>query len=221
MQRSFDIIFSFLAIIILLPFLIGISIILKFTGEGEVLFKQDRIGKKKQLFKVFKFATMLKNSPVIGSKTITLLNDDRILPVGFILRKTKINELPQLLNIILGEMSVVGPRPLTEENFSKYSKADQELISQVSPGLSGVGSIIFRNEERMLLSNENSREFYDEVISPYKSSLERWYIKKKSTKIYFLIIFLTLWVILFSNSNLIWKVFKDLPNIPNKLKGRL
>jgi lipopolysaccharide/colanic/teichoic acid biosynthesis glycosyltransferase len=221
MQRTCDIFFSLLAIILLSPFLILISIILKFTGEGEILFKQDRVGKKKKLFQVYKFATMLKNSPLIGSKTITLYNDNRILPLGFILRKTKINELPQLFNIFLGDMSVVGPRPLTEENFSKYNKIDQAFISQVTPGLSGVGSIIFRNEEKVLLSNEHSREFYDKVISPYKSKLERWYIKKKSIKIYFLIIFLTLWVIFFSKSNLIWKIFTDLPNIPDELKDRL
>ncbi len=218
MQRNFDILFSLLAILLLSPLLIIVSVILRFTGEREIIFTQDRIGKKKKVFKVFKFATMLKNSPLIGSKTITLYKDDRVLPVGSILRKTKINELPQLFNIILGEMSIIGPRPLTKENFFMYSKDDQDLITQVAPGLSGVGSIVFRNEENFLLSKDNSREFYDKIITPYKSNLERWYVKNKSIKVYFLIIFLTLWVIFFPKSDLIFRVFKDLPEIPKELK---
>ena len=107
MIRFFDILFSGIALLILSPLLVPVSIILRLTGEGEVFFLQERIGKGGKKFKLFKFATMLKNSPNIGTGTVTMRNDPRVLPVGKLLRKTKINELPQLLNIFIGDMSVI------------------------------------------------------------------------------------------------------------------
>ena len=112
MERFFDVFLSSIALIFLSPLLLPIIIILKLTGEGEVFFMQERIGRNGRLFKLIKFATMLKNSPNLGTGTVTMKHDPRILPVGKFLRKTKINELPQLLNILLGDMSVVGPRLL-------------------------------------------------------------------------------------------------------------
>ena len=111
MQRIFDIIFATIALFLLSPLLIPIIIILRFTGEGEIFFIQKRIGMNKNNIKLFKFATMLKDSPNLGSGTVTLHNDPRILPFGSWLRKTKINELPQLINILIGDMSIIGPRP--------------------------------------------------------------------------------------------------------------
>ena len=146
MDRFFDIFFSGIAILLLSPLLVPIAILLRLTGEGEVFFLQDRIGKDGKIFKLFKFATMLKNSPNIGTGTVTMKEDPRVLPVGKFLRKTKINELPQLLNIFFGDMSVIGPRPLTTETFAAYSENTQSLIGLVRPGLSGLGSIIFRGE---------------------------------------------------------------------------
>jgi lipopolysaccharide/colanic/teichoic acid biosynthesis glycosyltransferase len=105
--------------------------------KGEVFFFQERIGKGGEKFKLIKFATMLKNSPNIGTGTVTMRGDSRVLPVGKILRKTKMNELPQLLNIFFGDMSVIGPRPLTTQTFGAYSEKTQGLITQVRPGLSG------------------------------------------------------------------------------------
>ena len=144
MERFLDILFSGLALLALSPLLVPIVIILKFSGEGEVFFFQERIGKDGKLFKLYKFATMLKDSPNLGTGTVTMRDDPRVLPVGKFLRKTKINELPQLLNIFLGDMSVIGPRPLTAQTFGSYSDNTKAVISQVRPGLSGVGSIIFR-----------------------------------------------------------------------------
>ena len=123
MERFFDILFSSFALLVLSPLLIPVVIILKFSGEGEVFFLQERIGKNGKLFKLFKFATMLKDSPNLGTGTVTMKDDPRVLPVGKFLRKTKINELPQLLNIFFGDMSVIGPRPLTAETFGSYSDA--------------------------------------------------------------------------------------------------
>ena len=111
-KRFFDIIFSLIAFIILLPVFIPIVILLLLTGEHEVLFKQERVGYKNKMFGIFKFATMLKNSPNMGLGDVTVRKDTRITPVGKFLRQSKLNELPQLLNILLGDMSFVGPRPL-------------------------------------------------------------------------------------------------------------
>ena len=171
MERFFDILFSGAALLILSPILIPILIILKLTGEGEIFFLQERVGIRGRKFKLFKFATMLKNSPNIGTGTVTLKGDPRVLPVGRFLRKTKINELPQLLNIFLGDMSVIGPRPLTVETFEAYSNNTQNLIKQVRPGLSGIGSIIFRNEEEIMHGANASIVFYTNVIAPYKGCL--------------------------------------------------
>ena len=207
-----------MALIFLSPLLVPILIILKCTGEGEVFFKQKRMGRHGVLFKLFKFATMLKDSPNIGTRTVTMREDPRVLPVGKFLRKTKINELPQLLNILLGDMSVIGPRPLTIQTFSSYSIITKNIIKEVRPGLSGVGSIIFRREEEILHGANASVNFYDKVIAPYKGALEGWFVLNKGVYIYFLTIFVTIWVVFFPKSKVAWKVFRDLPEPPEELK---
>ena len=218
MERFFDILFSGLALLALSPLLVPIVIILKFSGEGEVFFLQERIGKDGKLFKLFKFATMLKDSPNIGTGTVTMKGDPRVLPVGKFLRKTKINELPQLLNIFFGDMSVIGPRPLTAETFGSYSDTTQSIIIQVRPGLSGIGSIIFRGEEDIMYGAAASVDFYRNVIAPYKGALEEWFVDNKGLYIYFVAIFTTVWVITFSNTKFAWMVFKALPEPPEELK---
>ena len=221
MERLLDIFFSGMALIFLSPLLVPIVIILKCTGEGEVFFFQERMGRHGVLFKLFKFATMLKDSPNLGTGTVTIRGDPRVLPVGKFLRKTKINELPQLLNIFFGDMSVVGPRPLTIQTFSSYSKITQDIIKEVRPGLSGVGSIIFREEEEILHGANASIEFYDKVIAPYKGALEGWFVLNKGIYIYFLTILITIWVVFFSKSKVAWKMFRDLPEPPDELKSVL
>ena len=218
MQRFFDIFFSSLALILFLPLLISVAILLKLTGEGEVFFLQERVGQNKQLFKLFKFATMLKNSPNLGTGTVTLKNDPRVLPFGRFIRQTKINELPQLINIFLGDMSIVGPRPQAQRCFDAFPLEYQKIITQVKPGLSGIGSIIFRNEENILVDHARSIHFYDQVIAPYKGEVESWYILHQKMRYYFLIILLTIWVVIKPKSNLVWKIFHDLPIPPMKLK---
>ena len=218
MERFFDIVFSGLALLVLSPLLLPIIVILKYSGEGEVFFLQKRIGKDGKLFELFKFATMLKDSPNLGTGTVTMRGDSRVLPVGKFLRKTKINELPQLLNIFFGDMSVIGPRPLTAQTFGSYSDSTQNVIKQVRPGLSGVGSIIFRGEEDIMHGATASVDFYDSVIAPYKGALEEWFVSNKSLYVYFMAIFTTVWAVLFPKTKAAWTVFKGLPEPPEELK---
>ena len=218
-KRIIDIVLSFIAILFLSPLLIPIIIGLLLTGEHYIFYFQERIGYKNKRFNIYKFATMLKDSPNIGTGLHTTSKDPRILPMGGFLRKTKINELPQLFNILLGSMSIVGPRPLVDKTFEPYSDMVKKNIYNVKPGLSGIGSIVFRDEE-ILLSNSAIPldEYYKKYISPYKGELEIWYQKKISFFTDFMIIFLTVWVVLFPKSDLVFKVFKDLPKKPDFLK---
>ena len=218
MERFFDITFSSLALLALLPLFFPVVLILRFSGEGEIFFLQERIGKGGKIFKLFKFATMLKNSPNMGTGTVTMKGDPRVLKVGKFLRKTKINELPQLLNIFFGHMSVIGPRPLTFQTFNSYPLRVQEVIKQVNPGLSGVGSIIFRGEEEIMHGASASVDFYANVIAPYKGSLEEWFVSNKGIYIYFLSILLTVWSVLIPTTQMAWKMFKHLPEPPEELK---
>jgi lipopolysaccharide/colanic/teichoic acid biosynthesis glycosyltransferase len=218
-KRILDIILSSTAILVLCPMLMPIAIGLLFTGEHYIFYLQERIGFKNKFFSIYKFATMLKDSPNIGTGLHTTLKDPRILPMGGFLRKTKINELPQLFNIFLGSMSIVGPRPLVDKTFELYSDNVKRNIYNIKPGLSGIGSIVFRNEEELITNSKIPiNEFYNIHISPYKGDLELWYQQKMSFFTDFMIIFLTVWVVLFPKSDLVFKVFKDLPKKPDFLK---
>lgn len=216
--RFFDIFFSLLALIFLLPLFVPILLILRFTGEKEIFYRQERVGRHGTPFALLKFATMLKKSPSIGAGEITLKNDPRVLPFGRFLRKTKINELPQLFNILLGHISVVGPRPMVPSTFLKYSPEAQYELKKVRPGLTGIGSIIFRDEEKFLEGKVDPRKFYDDHIIPFKNKLELWYVKNISISTYFKIIFVTAWVIVFSRSRIYEKLFSPLPTLPSSLK---
>ena len=219
--RFFDVLLSGLALIVLSPLLIPIVLFLKFSGEGEIFFLQERVGKNREMFKLFKFATMLKDSPSMGTGTVTMKNDPRVLPAGKFLRKTKINELPQLLNVFLGDMSLVGPRPQAQRCFDAFPVESQDIIVQVKPGLSGIGPIVFRGEEDILEGYSGTLDFYDNVIGPYKGDVEAWYVGKQGLIAYFSLILLTVWVVLFPKSDLVWRLFRDLPSPPDILKKDL
>jgi len=213
LKRLLDIIVSFITLILLLPLFIPIVIALRLTAEGEVFYFQERIGLNNSRFQIWKFATMLKNSMNMGTGSITLQNDFRVTPIGKFLRKTKINELPQIINILKGDISLVGPRPLVTKTFSAYSSEVQERIYKVKPGLTGIGSIIFRDEESIIsaVKDEDPHEFYKRIIAPYKGELEMWYQDHRSFFLDLQLIFMTAWVILFPKSRLYQKWFKDLP----------
>ena len=214
MPRIIDVLLSLLALLVLLPLFIPIVVILLFTGEHKVFYLQTRVGYKNKDFKIIKFATMLSNSANMGSGSLTLKNDPRVLPFGSFLRKTKINELPQILNIIIGDLSIVGPRPQMQVDFEKYSNDVQGKIYNVRPGLTGIGSIIFRDEESLISlasENENPHDFYKRVIAPYKGELEIWYHSHRSVFLDSQLIFMTAWAIVAPETRLYEKWFKDLP----------
>ena len=215
-KRFIDIFLSSIAILVLSPLLIPVVIGLLFTGEHYVFYLQERIGYKNQKFNIFKFATMLKDSPNLGTGLHTTKSDSRVLPFGRFLRKTKINELPQLFNILFGSMSIVGPRPLVDKTFEPYSENVKKNIYNVKPGLTGIGSIVFRDEEELLSNSKIPLdEFYKKHISPYKGDLELWYQENLSFYTDLMIILITAYTIFIPNNNLINLVFKDLPKKNN------
>lgn len=217
MQRFLDIFVSGVALLVLAPLLLPVALVLRFSGEREVFYLQERIGLGGRRFGLLKFATMLKNSPNMGTGTLTVARDPRILPVGRFLRKTKINELPQLLNVLLGDMSMVGPRPMTPDRFAAYTPEVQEMLKRVRPGLTGIGSIVFRDEEEILHSHTDHVAFYNRVIAPYKGALEEWFVRRQGVVVYVKILFMTLWVLASPRSSVAWKIFPDLPRPPSEL----
>lgn len=199
-----------MALIILSPILIPVIIVLLLTGEHEVFYLQKRIGYKNQPFYIWKFATMLKNSPNIGTGEITLRNDPRVTRFGKFLRISKLNELPQLINILKGDMSIVGPRPLMEVSFKLYSEEVRGKIFNAKPGLTGIGSLIFRDEEKILSAAADPKKMYVSIF-PYKAALELWYQRHASIYTDGMIIFMTAWSIISPGNNLTEKIFTDLP----------
>ena len=218
MTRFFDILFSGLAMLVLLPFMLPIVIGLKLTGEHDIFYLQERIGKGGKPFKVFKFATMMRNSANMKGGLVTLKDDPRILPMGKFLRKTKINELPQLINIFIGNMSVIGYRPFVKKRYDLYSDEVKAEINKIVPGLSGIGSVVFRDEEDILHTVEDPNNVHDKVITPYKGQLECWYVNHRTVANYFKLIFATVLVVLNPKSKAWQMWFKDLPPVPENLK---
>lgn len=209
-KRFIDILLSLVALILLIPVFVPVIILLALTGEHEVFYFQKRVGRYNRYFDIWKFATMLKNSPDIGTGEITLRNDPRVTSMGKFLRMTKINELPQIINVLKGDMSIVGPRPLMKVSFDLYPEDVQQKIYNIRPGITGIGSLIFRDEEHLVSSAPDPREMYRRIY-PYKASLEMWYQQHLSLYTDLMIIFLTAWTILFPDNKLVYKVFKDLP----------
>lgn len=221
MTRLLDITLSLTALLLLLPVLLPVVLMLALTGEGEIFYAQRRVGLNEEEFNLLKFATMLKNSPNIGAGSITVKNDPRVLPFGVVLRKTKINELPQLINVLVGEMSLIGPRPMTRINYEMYPEAAKRALSTVRPGLSGIGSIIFRDEEELLADREDPRGYYRDTIAPYKAAVESWYVDNKGMEIYWGCIFLTIWVVIKPSSTLVTRFFHGLPRPDGDLREDL
>ena len=218
-KRLFDLTIAVLSLLLLFFPMILVMIILKFTGEGEIFYLQKRLGYLNNEFKIIKFATMVKNSPNIGTGSLTLRGDPRVLPFGNFLRKSKINELPQIFNVIIGNMSIVGPRPQMKVDFDKFPPKKRNEIYKSKPGITGIGSIIFRDEEKWISNfNGDKHEFYKNKIAPYKTDVELWYYKNQSMFVDVKLVILTAWVIIFPNSDFVERIFKSLPKKPSYLQ---
>jgi lipopolysaccharide/colanic/teichoic acid biosynthesis glycosyltransferase len=175
-KRLFDIIFSIVGIIILSPFLILISIIVLMTSPGGAFYRQVRVGKNGKEFKLLKFRTMRKGADKSGSLTVGM-RDSRITSIGFYLRKYKLDELPQLFNVLAGDMSFVGPRPEVPEYVALYDTVQKKVLN-VKPGITDYASIVYSEENELLAKAENPQELYLKKIMPAKLKLNMKYINE-------------------------------------------
>jgi lipopolysaccharide/colanic/teichoic acid biosynthesis glycosyltransferase len=213
MTRLLDILLSLVAILVLLPIMLPILALLKITGDGEVFYFQKRKGKNGKNFFLIKLSTMNKDSVNNGMCSITVRDDPRIKFMGKSLRRWKLNELPQVINVLLGDLSIVGPRPLIEgtTGYNAYSDDIKLKIFSNRPGLTGIGSIVFRDEEAILSSVDNPHDFYTKELAPYKADLELWYFQHKSLKVDLKIVLCTAVSIIFPGSEFYKKILPGLP----------
>jgi lipopolysaccharide/colanic/teichoic acid biosynthesis glycosyltransferase len=215
-KRLLDIVLASVGLLIFLPLGIAIALVLRFSGEGEVFYRQKRVGRDGKQFDLFKFATMLKASPSLGTRYLTIKNDPRILPVGKFLRKTKLNEVPQLLNVLRGDMSMVGPRPQAEPHFMLFAPHVRDAIVTVRPGITSLAAIVFRDEENLLAAaGIPEAEFYAGEISAYKGELELWYVRNRSWRLDVLLILLTAWAVVAPRSRLWRRLLRGVPQAPS------
>jgi lipopolysaccharide/colanic/teichoic acid biosynthesis glycosyltransferase len=179
MKRIFDFTLALIGLIIISPAFLVISIVNKISAK-EVFFIQDRVGAGFKPFRMYKFATMVKNAHIVGG-TVTYNGDPRVTRLGAVLRNTKLNELPQLINVLKGDMSFVGPRPLPLKEIAIYDDSIAKRIYSIRPGITGLGSLFFFNEESLLSNDKYTAEsFFKNIIVPQKVDLELWYIDNRT-----------------------------------------
>lgn len=192
-KRSLDMFFSIVGLVLCSPIFIIIVILIKIDSKGPIIFAQQRVGKHNKDFDIFKFRTMRLESELKGSLTIGN-KDPRVTKIGYYLRKYKLDELPQLLNILFGTMSFIGPRPELRK-FVDYYNEDDFIVFQIRPGLTGLASIKYRNEVELIKESENAENFYIHNILPKKLKLNKYYVKNMTLFLDFKIIINTLKVI--------------------------
>lgn len=195
MKRFFDLLFSFIGLLLLLPLFVITAIMIKVDSPGPIFFRQERIGKNFRRFMIYKFRTMVVDAEEKGLR-ITSGGDNRITKVGRILRKFKIDELPQLYNVLKGDMSLVGPRPEVIK-YVEWYKADYERILSIRPGITDISSMTFRNEESILQGVDDPEHYYVHVLLPEKMRLAREYIQNVSFFYDVKLIFKTLYHVIF------------------------
>lgn len=178
MKRLFDIIVSFFSLLFFAPIIIIVSILVKLTSTGPVFYRQIRVGENNRDFKIFKFRTMRVDSDKLGLLTVSN-TDSRITKVGYYLRKYKLDELPQLINVFIGNMSLVGPRPEVRKYVDLYSP-EQMMVFKVRPGITDLASIEFRNENEILSTKDDPNQYYIDVIMPRKIAINLSYIENRT-----------------------------------------
>ncbi len=177
-KRAFDLFISLLALIVLSPVLLAIAVLVKLTSAGPILYKQNRVGRDARIFQIIKFRSMRVDADRHGWG-ITVAGDERVTRAGRVLRETKLDELPQLWNIVKGDMSFVGPRPEIPSYVALYTREQLGVLS-VAPGITDIASIRYRHEEKVIERSSNPDQFYRRVILPHKLSLNLQYIEQMS-----------------------------------------
>lgn len=194
-KRIFDLVFVIPGLLVLAPLFLFLAIWIKTHSKGPVFFRQERVGKKGEIFRIFKFRTMIINAESFGAK-VTVGNDPRITRSGQILRKYKLDELPQLINVLMGQMSLVGPRPEVPEYVAYWPNDVRELVLSVPPGITDFASIEFRNENELLEKTEDPVSEYVNKIIPIKLNFYVRYVRERSVVLDLLLIIRTIKVII-------------------------
>ncbi len=178
MKRLFDFVVSLLGLLAIFPVLLLVAILIVVDSKGGVFYRQVRVGKGSKDFRIFKFRTMRPNADKLGLITVGG-RDPRITKIGYYLRKYKIDELPQLINVLVGDMSFVGPRPEVRKYVDLYTEEQQKVL-EVRPGITDLASIEFRNENEILEKQENPNQYYIDVIMPHKLDVNLKYLENRS-----------------------------------------
>lgn len=200
MIRFFDILFSIIGLLLLLPIFILISIFIKLNSRGAIFYRQLRVGINNKDFSVFKFRTMKVGSDKKGLLTVGG-RDSRVTFIGYYLRKSKLDELPQLLNVLLGQMSLVGPRPEVRKYVDLYDESQRKILT-ICPGITDWASVIYRDENEILEKSQNPESDYVEIIMPDKIRFNLIYLNNYNILEYFKIIFFTFVRILIPTYNI-------------------
>lgn len=200
MKRTFDLVFSILGLVLFLPFLLALIVFVKLDSPGPAFYRGLRAGRLGKPFRIFKFRTMVINAEALGSAS-TPEDDARITRMGRILRKIKVDELPQLLNVLRGEMSMVGPRPQVPWAVEQYT-AEERAILRVRPGITDPASVRFRNESAILRGSTDPDKDYFEKIHPEKMRMSIEYVQKQSLLLDFKILLQTMLVIVFPGQSI-------------------
>lgn len=178
-KRTFDLVVAGCGLLLIIPVMVIIGLVIKATSDGPILFRQVRIGRSEKPFRIMKFRTMSANAPLQGAQ-ITIGADPRITPIGAFLRRYKLDEIPQLINVVMGDMSLVGPRPETPDYVALYPSDERREIFRVRPGITDNASIIFSNESDLLSLADNPLDYYSNVILPKKRTLYLEYVRNRS-----------------------------------------
>lgn len=176
-KRCFDILLASIGLVLTVPVFVLLAICIPLESKGPILFQQKRVGQYGKLFTIYKFRTMWVNlNPRVN---VTSNHDKRITKIGVWLRQTKLDELPQLINVLIGNMSLVGPRPEVPEYMARYKPNDRDIMLSVKPGITDLASIKFRHEGAILAQYEDTEWAYFEKIIPKKMAYTRFYVKKR------------------------------------------
>ena len=178
-KRCFDLFSALLGLIVLSPFLLLIAFLIKISSRGPIFFRQQRVGKNEVLFSIHKFRTMVTDAESIGPK-ITIGRDSRITGIGHILRKYKLDELPQLIDVVKGDMSIVGPRPEVPDYVLLYPESIRQVVFSVRPGITDWASILMIDENELLAVSEDPKATYLDVIMPQKLAYAVKYVKTRT-----------------------------------------